>query len=112
MPSTPAATGTPFRFTPFPFGPPPQPMVAAPVTPSYTGTAPAGTQLFYSSAQFQTTIAADNGSTLSIGALPPVAALPVQAPAGVGDGEPGSRHHHLGSDRERAVHVHGRVAGL
>ena len=71
MPNSPAATpaGSPFQFTPFPFGPPPQPAVTPPVTPSYTGTAPAGTQMFYSSAQFQTVVAADNGSTLQIGAV-------------------------------------------
>ena len=43
--------------------------VPAFVSPSYTGTAPAGTQLFYSSAQFQSTVAADNGSSLQINAI-------------------------------------------
>ena len=74
MPSS-GAGGVP-GFGPNPFAPPasqqfyqPQPNTVAPVFPSYSGTAPAGTQLFYSSAQFQTVVIADNGSTLEIGAI-------------------------------------------
>jgi hypothetical protein len=45
------------------------PAVPAFASPSYTGTAPAGVQLFYSSAWFQAAVAADLGTTLQISAI-------------------------------------------
>jgi hypothetical protein len=71
-------------FSPDPFAPdlappsaPLQLTVPAFQSPSYTGTAPTGTQLFYSSAQSQTTVAADNGTALTINS---VTGLPQQYP--------------------------------
>jgi len=60
---------------PSPFAPggapwsPAVPPVPASASPAYTGSAPVGTQLFYSSAFNQATVAADNGSSLTITAV-------------------------------------------
>jgi len=82
MPSAYSTVLSPDGFAPdmSPPGPPPLPQGTPQpfVSPLYTGGAQVGVQFYYSSAQFQTTVAADLGATLSVNAI---AGLPQNYPA-------------------------------